>query len=279
MHTPLKYPDMRQMIFDGVESILLVRTIAESEVVDRYEGWAAHNLHFAVSELIEGNYFTNPLDGVGVVYYTREEAQFVCDLGQVFEVVVKDSGLLRGRDFVGFCLKHPRWREVEQAACKVFDAFHKNGYVAFEQSAKVPAQEPPMSITSSPQLSSHAPSKHARIAGWILSILPCGLLIFSGIMKLIATGPELEGFTRVGWPAKLALPLGILELTCVILYLIPRTAILGAILLTGYMGGAIATHVRIEEPFIAQTAVGVFLWGGLFLRYPALRQMLPVMKG
>jgi len=74
------------------------------------------------------------------------------------------------------------------------------------------------------------------------------------------------------------LPLGIVELLSTILYLIPRTSILGAILLTGYMGGAIATHVRVGDAFIAQTAVGIFLWGGLFLRYPALRQMLPVVK-
>jgi uncharacterized membrane protein YphA (DoxX/SURF4 family) len=124
-----------------------------------------------------------------------------------------------------------------------------------------------------------AHTKHARIAGWILSILPCLLLLFSGIMKLVAPADQLaEGFGKLGWPTKLALPLGILELTCTILYLIPRTSILGAILLTGYMGGAIATHVRIEEMFILQAAVGVFLWGGLFLRYPALRQMIPVVK-
>lgn len=136
-----------------------------------------------------------------------------------------------------------------------------------------------MSITSSPQLSSTTPSKHARIAGWILSILPCGLLLFSGVMKLITPADKLaEGFDKLGWPTSLALPLGIVELLSTILYLIPRTSILGAILLTGYMGGAIATHVRVGDAFIAQAAVGIFLWGGLFLRYPALRQMLPIIK-
>jgi uncharacterized membrane protein YphA (DoxX/SURF4 family) len=136
-----------------------------------------------------------------------------------------------------------------------------------------------MSITSSPQLSSAAPSKHARIAGWILSILPCCVLLFSGIMKLIAPAEQIaEGFGKLGWPAKLSVPLGIVEILCTILYLIPRTSILGAILLTGYMGGAIATHVRVEEMFIAQAAFGIVLWLGLFLRYPALRHLLPVMK-
>jgi NDP-sugar pyrophosphorylase family protein len=99
-------------------------------------------------------------------------------------------------------------------------------------------------------------------------------------MKLFAPADKLaEGFGTLGWPTTLTTPLAIVELLSTILYLIPRTSILGAILLTGYMGGAIAAHVRIGDMFIAQAAVGVLLWGGLFLRYPALRQMLPVVKG
>lgn len=111
--------------------------------------------------------------------------------------------------------------------------------------------------------------------GWVLGVLPALMLAFSGVMKFMG-GPQLEeGFTHLGWPAGLAVPLGILELSCVILYLIPRTAVLGAILVTGYMGGAIATHVRIHESFIAQTAIGIAIWLGLYLRDARLRALLP----
>lgn len=113
------------------------------------------------------------------------------------------------------------------------------------------------------------------IIGWILGILACGLLTFSGVMKLVPS-PDLEqGFAHLGWPIGLARPLAFLELACVVIYLFPRTAVLGAILLTGYMGGAIATHVRIGEGFLAQSAVGVFLWLGVFLRDARLRALIP----
>ena len=76
----------------------------------------------------------------------------------------------------------------------------------------------------------------------------------------------------------LALALGILELACTIVYVIPRTAVLGAILLTGYLGGAIATHVRIGEPFLPVILMGVLIWGGLFLRDPRLRALMPLRR-
>ncbi len=119
-------------------------------------------------------------------------------------------------------------------------------------------------------------SKAMTIAGWVLGVIPCLLLIFSGVMKLRSTPEVVEGFTHLGWPARLSLPLGILEIGCTLVYLLPRTAVLGAVLLTGYMGGAIATHVRIDEPFYTQTAVGVVLWLGLFLRDARLRAILPL---
>ncbi|NJN37230.1 MAG: DoxX family protein [Nitrospiraceae bacterium] len=74
----------------------------------------------------------------------------------------------------------------------------------------------------------------------------------------------------------LAFGLGVLELVCVILYIIPRTAVLGAILLTGYLGGAILTHLRVGDPFIGPVVFGVFIWGGLFLRDPRVRALIPV---
>src|SRR5678816_3087775 len=79
-----------------------------------------------------------------------------------------------------------------------------------------------------------------------------------------------EGLAKSGIPEHLALPIGLLELACTILYIIPQTAVLGAILLTGYLGGAIMTHLRVGEAWIGPAVFGVFIWGGFFLRDPRL---------
>lgn len=79
-------------------------------------------------------------------------------------------------------------------------------------------------------------------------------------------------------PASFALPIGLVELACTAIYVIPRTSVLGAILLTGYLGGATATHVRVGEPFFALIVLGVLVWGGLFFRDPRLRELLPLRK-
>lgn len=118
----------------------------------------------------------------------------------------------------------------------------------------------------------------ARIVGWILSILPNLLILFSAVMKL-AHPPQLdEGFAHLGIPPTHALGLGILELSCVAVYLIPRTAVLGAILLTGYLGGAMEAHVRIGEGVVPHVLLGVALWGGIFLRDPRLRALIPLRR-
>ena len=119
-------------------------------------------------------------------------------------------------------------------------------------------------------------SKKMLWTGRILSTLPVLALLMSGIMKLMKPPELVEGFAKLGWPDNLALGLGIVELTCTIIYVIPRTAVLGAILLTGYFGGAIATHVRIGEPFIVQFLLGVMLWLGLYLRDARLRALIPL---
>jgi len=111
--------------------------------------------------------------------------------------------------------------------------------------------------------------------GWIISVLPAAMLVFSGSMKFMSS-PELsQGFRDLGWDEKLAFVLGIVEISCTAIYLIPPTAVLGAILVTGYMGGAIATHVRVGEPFYIQAALGVAFWAGLWLRDSRLRGLLP----
>jgi len=119
-------------------------------------------------------------------------------------------------------------------------------------------------------------SKTAIWAGYILSALPVMALLLSGIMKLAEGAPVVKGFAELGWDVNLALPLGILEIACVIIYLIPRTAVLGAILITGYFGGAIATHVRVHDQFFGPAILGVLVWGGLWLRCKRVRALIPL---
>lgn len=118
-------------------------------------------------------------------------------------------------------------------------------------------------------------SKKRLWVGRIMSAVPVLMLLFSGVLKLIKPAPVVEEFARLGYPEGLALGIGLLELACTVVYVIPRTSILGAIVLTGYLGGATATHVRIGDPFFGPIVVSVLVWGGLFLRDDRLRALLP----
>jgi uncharacterized protein YndB with AHSA1/START domain len=112
--------------------------------------------------------------------------------------------------------------------------------------------------------------------GRILTTLAALPFVLSSAMKF-SHGPQIvQGFEHFGWPERLIIPLGVLEALCVLLYLIPQTAALGAIILTGYLGGAIATHTRIGEPVVLHIAIGIFIWLGLFLREPRLAELLPI---
>jgi hypothetical protein len=102
------------------------------------------------------------------------------------------------------------------------------------------------------------------------------LLVFSAVLKLMKPAPVVAGFAQFGFPESLIFPLGILELACTVVYLIPRTSILGAILITGYLGGATATNVRVGEPFLGPVIAGVLAWGGLYLREPRVRALIPL---
>ncbi|MGA3067564.1 MAG: DoxX family protein [Tepidisphaeraceae bacterium] len=116
-------------------------------------------------------------------------------------------------------------------------------------------------------------------AGRIISALPVLLLFFSASMKLAKPPGVVSGFEHFGYPQTLIPVLGILEAGCAIVYLIPRTSVLGAILLTGFLGGATATHVRLLDPaFVMPVAVGVLVWLGLLLREPRLRPLIPLRK-
>ena len=112
--------------------------------------------------------------------------------------------------------------------------------------------------------------------GRVISGLIVLMLLPSAVMKFTQSSQLVEGFAHLGWPERFAIALGITELACTILYAIPQTSVLGAILLTGYMGGTIATHSRIGEWAFVQIGIGVLVWLGLFLREPRLRALLPL---
>ena len=119
-------------------------------------------------------------------------------------------------------------------------------------------------------------SKKMLWTGRVMSGLPALMLIFSAVMKLMMPPPVAEGFKHLGYELTVVTGLGILQLACTAIYLIPRTAVLGAILLTGYMGGAIASCLRVGDAYILQAIFGVFIWGGLYLRDPRIRALIPL---
>ena len=118
-------------------------------------------------------------------------------------------------------------------------------------------------------------------AGRIACAVPVLFLLFDGVAKLIKPAPVVEATVRLGYPESVVPGLGILLLVCTVVYMVPRTSVLGAILLTGYLGGATATHVRIGDPLfpiLFPSIVGLFVWGGLFLREERLRTLIPLRR-
>ena len=112
--------------------------------------------------------------------------------------------------------------------------------------------------------------------GRVISGLLACLLAMSAAMKLVGGREVIEGFARMGLPESLRVPLGVLELVCVLVYAFPATSVMGAILLTGYVGGAIVTHLRIGEPVVFQIALGLLVWLGLYMRESRLKSLLPL---
>jgi hypothetical protein len=117
-----------------------------------------------------------------------------------------------------------------------------------------------------------------RIVSWVIA----ALLLLDAVMKVLQVPQVMEGTVKVGYPAGTVRPIGIILLLCLICYVIPRTSVLGAILLTGYLGGAVATNVRISTPLFSYTLipmyVGVLVWGGLFLQDEGVRALIPLQK-
>lgn len=123
-------------------------------------------------------------------------------------------------------------------------------------------------------------SRKALWAGRVLSGFAVLFLGFDATGKLLQPPEFVEGTTRLGYSASVIFPLGVLQVVCLLFYVIPRTAVLGAVLWTGYLGGAIATHVRVGSPLFSHTLfpiyVAALIWGGLWLRDRRLRAVLPL---
>jgi hypothetical protein len=138
---------------------------------------------------------------------------------------------------------------------------------------------PSASTTAAVSTADAATSRAARIAGYVLSGLAVLFLVFDGVIKLMLIDPVVQSMGELGYPVALATRIGILELVCVALYVLPRTSALGAVLLTGYLGGAVASQARIESSLFGNvlfpTYVGLMIWGGLLLRDRQLRQVFP----
>jgi len=122
--------------------------------------------------------------------------------------------------------------------------------------------------------------KLAYRAGVALTVVPVLFLVFDSVIKFTGLPIVQQSMTELGYPVEAALGIGLLEIACLALYLVPRTSVLGAVVLTGYLGGAIATHVRVGNPLFSHvlfpTYIAALLWGGLFLREQRLRVLLPL---
>jgi DoxX-like family len=136
-------------------------------------------------------------------------------------------------------------------------------------------------MTTSHTSSAHVPSvvKKRPVAAYVLTGLVALFLAFDTVLKVLALAPAVQGTTELGYPAATVRWIGLIELVCLALYLVPSTSVLGAIMLTGYLGGAIATHVRVGSPLLSHTLFPIYValmaWGGLYLRETRLRDILP----
>ncbi len=118
-------------------------------------------------------------------------------------------------------------------------------------------------------------SKQRIWTGRVISVLIILFLLFDSRAKVMKLAPAMEANARLGYPESTVLPLGVVELICVVFFAFPRTSILGAVLLTGYLGGATATQVRLQDPwFFFPVVIGVLVWGGLFLRNARLLTLI-----
>jgi hypothetical protein len=120
------------------------------------------------------------------------------------------------------------------------------------------------------------------VAGYVLTVFVSLFLAFDSVIKILKLAPAIQGTTELGYDADAVLWIGMIELVCLGLYLVPRTSVLGALLLTGYLGGAIAVKMRVHSPLLSNTLfpiyVAAMLWGGLYLRETRLHDLVPLRR-
>ena len=137
-------------------------------------------------------------------------------------------------------------------------------------------------LTSPVDGAAHRSARTAASIGHVCTGLAAIFLAFDTVLKVLRLGPAVEGTIALGYPADSVHWIGLIELVCLVLYLVPRTSVLGGLLLTGYLGGAIATHVRISSPLFTHTLFPVYvalvLWGRLYPRERRLRALLPLRR-
>lgn len=128
----------------------------------------------------------------------------------------------------------------------------------------------------------HPISKTSLWAGRIISGLVVAFLVFDGVTKVLKVAPVMEASARIGFPANLIVVTGTILLVCTAIYVIPRTSILGAILLTGYLGGAVVTNLRAGTPLFSESLFpvyfGILVWAGIYLRDASLRALIPIRR-
>ena len=138
-------------------------------------------------------------------------------------------------------------------------------------------------MTTTSMTAAAATTSNARLwTGRVLTGLCVLFLVVDAAAKIARLEPVVQGTVELGYPDTVLVPLGLVLLASTALYAVPATSVLGAILLTGYLGGAVATHVRVSHPLLTHTLfpvwLGIALWGGLWLRDPRLRALLPVAR-
>ncbi|HEX7451831.1 MAG TPA: DoxX family protein, partial [Polyangiaceae bacterium] len=154
-----------------------------------------------------------------------------------------------------------------------------------ESMGQILSDEAPMTMMTNDRPQFHSPSQApqestgaALWTGRVLSALGVLFLTMDASMKLLRLAPAVQGTVQLGYPESVVFGLGVVQLLCLVVYLVPRTALLGAVLWTGYLGGAIATHVRVQNPLFSHVLfpvyVAILLWGGLCLRQPRVRALL-----
>jgi hypothetical protein len=129
-------------------------------------------------------------------------------------------------------------------------------------------------MSAAPTTASRPASRGRVITGWILSGLCILFFLFDSCIKLARAPFAIDATVQLGYHESVLVPLGVVLLTCTVLYTIPRTAVWGALLLTAYLGGATATHVRVGQPFVFPIIFGIIAWAGLTLRNPRVADLL-----